>query len=98
MTLTLAALLALTFLISVLGLFVFIWAQSKGLLTAGPRAAEVIFAPNEVGTIEDPSGSDTSRLALQSTRDAALSPAELLPSRSSLLPYCGWCWARSLVS
>jgi len=72
MTLTVAALLALTFLISVLGLFVFIWAQSKGLLAAGPHAAEVIFAPNEVGTIEDPSGSDTSRLALQSARDAAL--------------------------
>ena len=71
MTLTLGALLALSFLISVLGLFVFLWAQSKGLLEAGPRAAEVIFAPDEVGTIEDPSASDTSRLALQSTRDVA---------------------------
>jgi cytochrome c oxidase cbb3-type subunit 1 len=69
MTLTLGALLALSFLISVLGLVVFIWAQSKGLLKAGPRAAEVIFASNEVGTVEDPSGSVTSRLALQSTRD-----------------------------
>jgi cytochrome c oxidase cbb3-type subunit 1 len=74
MTFTLGALLALSFLISVLGLFVFIWAQTKGLLEAGPRAAEVIFAPNEVGTIEDPSGSDTSRLALQSTRDVARAP------------------------
>jgi cytochrome c oxidase cbb3-type subunit I len=71
MSLTLGALLALSFLISVLGLVVFIWAQSKGLLKAGPHAAEVIFAPNEVGTIEDPSGSATSRLALQATRDAS---------------------------
>jgi cytochrome c oxidase cbb3-type subunit 1 len=80
MTPTLGALLALSFLISVLGLFVFIWAQSRGLLVAGPRAAEVIFAPNEVGTIEDPSGSDTSRRALQSTRDAArASPTSAAP-------------------
>lgn len=80
MTLTLGALLALSFLISVLGLFVFIWAQSKGLLVAGAPAAEVIFAPNEVGTIEDPSGSETSRRALQSARDATrASPTSAAP-------------------
>ena len=55
MTLTIGALLALSFLISVLGLFLFIWAQTNGLMRAGPDAAEVIFAKGEVGLVEDPS-------------------------------------------
>jgi cytochrome c oxidase cbb3-type subunit 1 len=65
MTLTIGALLALSFLISVLGLFMFIWAQTNGLMQAGPDAAQVIFAKGEVGLVEEPSISPTERAALQ---------------------------------
>src|ERR1700682_134987 len=65
MTLTIGALLALSFLISVLGLFMFIWAQTNGLMQSGPGAAQVIFAEGEVGLVEDPSISPTERAALQ---------------------------------
>ena len=40
MTLTIGALLALSFLISVFGLFLFIWALTQGLMRAGPDAAQ----------------------------------------------------------
>jgi cytochrome c oxidase cbb3-type subunit 1 len=65
MTITVGALLALSFLISVLGLFMFIWAQMNGLMKAGSDASEVIFAKGEVGVTEDPSLSVTERAALQ---------------------------------
>ena len=65
MTITIGALLALSFLISVLGLFMFIWAQMNGLMKAGSDASEVIFAKGEVGVTEDPSLSVTERAALQ---------------------------------
>jgi hypothetical protein len=55
MTITVGALLALSFLISVLGLFMFIWAQMNGLMRAGSDASEVIFAKGEVGVTEEPS-------------------------------------------
>jgi cytochrome c oxidase cbb3-type subunit I len=65
MTLTVGALLALSFLISVLGLFMFIWAQTRGLMQAGPNAAQVIFAKDEVGMVEEPSISSRQRDVLQ---------------------------------
>jgi cytochrome c oxidase cbb3-type subunit 1 len=65
MTITIGALLALSFLISVLGLFMFIWAQTNGLMQAGPGAAQVIFAKGEVGLVEEPSISPTELAALQ---------------------------------
>ena len=65
MTITIGALLALSFLISVLGLFMFIWAQMNGLMKAGSDASEVIFAKGEVGVAEDPSLSVPERAALQ---------------------------------
>ena len=65
MTITIGALLALSFLISVLGLFLFIWAQMNGLMHAGPDAAEVIFAKGEVGLVEDPSLAHGAQAALQ---------------------------------
>ena len=42
------------FLLSLLGLFVFIWSLRKGLLTENPRDASVIFASGEVGQVDDP--------------------------------------------
>ncbi|PVX70703.1 cbb3-type cytochrome c oxidase subunit I [Paraburkholderia unamae] len=71
MTLTVGALLALSFLISVLGLFLFIWAQTKGLMRAGPAAAEVIFAPHEVGLVEDPAAPAQQLAELQDVERAA---------------------------
>ena len=65
MTITIGALLALSFLISVLGLFMFIWAQMNGLMRAGSDASEVIFAKGEVGVTEEPSISAPERAALQ---------------------------------
>lgn len=65
MNFTIGTLLALSFLISVLGLFLFLWAQMNGLMRAGPDAAEVIFAEGEVGQTEDPALSASRREALQ---------------------------------
>src|SRR6202521_4614139 len=65
MTLTIGALLALSFLISVFGLFMFIWALTQGLMRAGPDAAQVIFEKGEVGGVEEPSVSSRQRDSLQ---------------------------------
>jgi cytochrome c oxidase cbb3-type subunit I len=65
MSVTIGALLALSFLISVLGLFMFIWAQMRGLMRAGPEAAQVIFEKGELGAVEEPSVSSERRAALQ---------------------------------
>jgi len=72
MNITIGALLALSFLISVLGLFMFVWAQMNGLMRAGPDAAGVIFADGEVGLIEDLS------LSLQ-TREPISSASRMPP-------------------
>ena len=42
------------FLLSIIGLFAFIWSLRKGLLVENPAAASVIFARGEVGKIDDP--------------------------------------------
>jgi cytochrome c oxidase cbb3-type subunit 1 len=71
MTLTIGALLALSFLISVLGLFMFIWAQMNCLMRAGSDAASVIFAKGEIGLVEDPSLSATAQTTLQHVENKA---------------------------
>ena len=43
------------FLLSIIGLFVFIWSLRKGLLLENPAAASVIFAHGEIGRVDDPS-------------------------------------------
>jgi cytochrome c oxidase cbb3-type subunit 1 len=65
MSITIGALLALSFLISVLGLFLFIWAQMRGLMRAGPEAAQVIFDEGELGAVEEPAVPAIEREALQ---------------------------------
>ncbi len=42
------------FLLSIIGLFVFIWSLRKGLLMENPKAAATIFARGEVGRADDP--------------------------------------------
>jgi cytochrome c oxidase cbb3-type subunit 1 len=42
------------FILSIIGLFVFIWSMRQGLLVENPRAASVIFARGEIGRVDDP--------------------------------------------
>lgn len=42
------------FLLSIIGLFVFIWSMRSGLLVENPKGASVIFARGEVGQVDDP--------------------------------------------
>jgi len=54
-----------TFLLSVAALFAFIWSMSKGLFGDGTAAATQIFAPNELGTVEDPAATSAQKGGLQ---------------------------------
>ncbi|KUY62046.1 cbb3-type cytochrome c oxidase subunit I [Burkholderia sp. RF2-non_BP3] len=84
MNFTIGTLLALSFLISVLGLFLFLWAQMNGLMRAGPDAAEVIFAGGEVGQTEDPALSVMHRERLQQAASQATRGSLPGPSGDSL--------------
>src|SRR5690349_21170832 len=53
------------FLLSILGLFVFIWSLRKGLFVENPRAASVIFARGEIGRADDPALQGEGQRALQ---------------------------------
>src|SRR5258708_36736746 len=59
------SLLLSTFLLSVAALFAFIWSMSKGLFGDGTAAATQIFAPNELGTVEDPAATSAQKGGLQ---------------------------------
>ena len=63
---TLAILLS-AFVLSVAALLIFIWSQRNGLLDRSAKAAEVIFAPGEIGRVEEPSVSAEVRDRLQAT-------------------------------
>ncbi len=53
------------FLLSIIGLFVFIWSLRKGLLVENPKAASVIFARGEIGRVDDPALTDATRGKMQ---------------------------------
>lgn len=82
------------FLLSILGLFAFIWSLRKGLLVENPAAASVIFARGEVGRVDDPALPAGERHSLQRAADtpaaAATDAGELadrvLADRSSAFP------------
>jgi cytochrome c oxidase cbb3-type subunit I len=63
-----SALLSLlgAFVLSLIGLFAFIWTLRQGLLVENPRAASVIFAPGEIGHIDDPALPASDQGAMQS--------------------------------
>lgn len=42
------------FVLSIIGLFVFIWSMRRGLLIENPKAASIIFARGEIGKVDDP--------------------------------------------
>ncbi|RQR48558.1 hypothetical protein DIE19_33060 [Burkholderia sp. Bp9126] len=76
MTLTLGTLLALSFLISVLGLFLFIWAQMNGLMKAGKSGATVIFTEHELGRVEEPAIQRSQLKELQAAGFGSVSATE----------------------
>jgi cytochrome c oxidase cbb3-type subunit I len=63
--------LLFSFVLSVTGLFVFIWSLRKKLFDENPAAANVIFSEGEIGTIEEPAATAAQRAGLQ---QAANSP------------------------
>lgn len=62
-----------TFLLSVAALFVFIWSLSNGLFGDSTTAASEIFAPNELGRVEDPAATVAQKRGLQQTMGVAAS-------------------------
>ncbi len=54
-----------TFVLSIGALFVFIWSLSNGLFGDGVAAATEIFAPNELGQVEDPAATSAQKGGLQ---------------------------------
>ncbi len=71
-----SALLSLlgAFVLSLIGLFAFIWSLRQGLLVENPKAAAVIFAPGEIGRIDDPSLAPQAQSAMQSAMAARADP------------------------
>ncbi|MEE4298048.1 MAG: cbb3-type cytochrome c oxidase subunit I [Pseudomonadales bacterium] len=78
MTTAIAFLLAATFVISVGGLALLIWALANDQFTLGEGASRTIFADGEVGRIEDPglTGSDRAEMQRARTDDAVTEPGE----------------------
>ncbi|SEB25954.1 cbb3-type cytochrome c oxidase subunit I [Variovorax sp. YR216] len=67
---TLLSLLS-AFLLSIIGLFVFIWSMRRGLLIENPRGASVIFARGEIGKIDDPALDGDARDSMQDKASGA---------------------------
>lgn len=63
--------LLLTFILSVTGLFVFIWSLRHKLFDESPAAAKVIFSDGEIGTIEEPAATAAQHRAMQRAVDAS---------------------------
>ncbi|MFT0546328.1 cbb3-type cytochrome c oxidase subunit I [Allopusillimonas ginsengisoli] len=61
--------LLLTFIVSVTGLFIFIWSLRHQLFDDNPAAANVIFSEGEIGKIEEPAATAEQHRALQKTVD-----------------------------
>jgi cytochrome c oxidase cbb3-type subunit I len=65
------AILLSAFVLSVVALLAFIWAQRSQLLESSSAGADVIFAPGEIGHAEEPAASHGARTALQRALPAA---------------------------
>ncbi|MCE4556839.1 cbb3-type cytochrome c oxidase subunit I [Roseateles cellulosilyticus] len=67
------------FVLSIIALAVFIWTQRVGMFEKSAKAAEVIFAPGEIGTPEDPAAHAEqtlhhAELVLRARADASSAP------------------------
>jgi len=82
------AILLSAFVLSVVALLVFIWSQRSGLLERQVRAAEVIFAPGEIGRPEDPAlpASQRARLEGPAAASAQAELADRLKADASTAP------------
>jgi cytochrome c oxidase cbb3-type subunit I len=68
------------FLLSIIGLFAFIWSLRQGLLVENPRGAAVIFERGEIGQIDDPALAPQVRSSMQQAvvpRGDPVVPADL---------------------
>ena len=84
------------FLLSIIGLFVFIWSLRKGLLVENTKAASVIFARGEIGQIDDPALTEAAQDSMQQaaaereapphTADAAELQNRITSDRSTAFP------------
>lgn len=63
-----------SFVISITGLFVFIWSLRKKFFDENPAAAKVIFSESEIGSVEEPAANPAQRVALQESVNAAGKP------------------------
>ncbi|MCH2242220.1 MAG: cbb3-type cytochrome c oxidase subunit I [Aquabacterium sp.] len=72
-----SALLSLlgAFILSIIGLFVFIWSMRKGLLVENPAAARAIFVRGEIGRIDDPALDAQAQRSMQQAARAHGAPA-----------------------
>jgi cytochrome c oxidase cbb3-type subunit 1 len=66
--------LLLTFILSVTGLFIFIWSLREHLFDDNPAAANVIFSEGEIGKVEEPAATAAQRRALQASVDSTHPP------------------------
>ncbi|WP_317204489.1 cbb3-type cytochrome c oxidase subunit I [Janthinobacterium sp.] len=73
-----------TFILSIAGLFAFIWSLRKGLFEANPAGARVIFIDGEIGQRDGEAALPAGRLPLAASREEVA--ARELADRSSALP------------
>lgn len=81
MTVSIAFLLAMTFIISVGGLALLVWALANDQFGMGRRAAETIFADGEIGRVEDPATPTQDQAAMQRAR----SPGHEVPASPEMI-------------
>ncbi len=89
-------LLLATFILSIAGLFAFIWSLRKGLFDIESTGARTIFSPGEIGQPEEPAASTAQQRELQqmaaqhTDSDGGITPAEMQAredaDRSSAFP------------
>ncbi|MEM6709226.1 MAG: cbb3-type cytochrome c oxidase subunit I [Pseudomonadota bacterium] len=94
MTTAIAFLLAATFLISVGGLALLIWALANDQFTLGERAASTIFGPDEIGQVEDPATPTAALAEMQRERgeleEASAQQTTVFEARAEADKSSGW--------
>lgn len=63
------------FVLSIIGLFVFIWSMRQGLLVENPAGASVIFARGEIGMVDDPALTGAAHDSMQAAAARRGAPA-----------------------
>jgi len=85
------AILLSAFVLSVVALLVFIWTQRSGMFDKSAKAAEVIFAPGEIGSAEDPAAGKASVGADDELLERARADASTAPLVSFFF-FCAFAW------